>query len=415
MKEIFAFLERTAFSLGDQQVTLGQMLFVPTLVIVGLLLTKWLVRIVSNRLASRNVNPDVIHLVRRIFYILAVAVLFMTLLDLINVPLTAFAFVSGAVAIGVGFGAQNIINNFISGWILMWERPIRIGDFLEVGDARGQNWYSKSYSTQTGVSSYSINRDRRLDPYQKIFNDIANDLRAHVAQMTPKAITDIQHVSELQFFADMSPEAYGEHLAQGEDGIVSAVRLPAENDPAVDRLRQIRERDRLVVDTLNEHYANFYYGIAIPYRSWRKTAREESINYRQVRRSANLQTLMGAVVLAGSLAANTDSGGKQTRNINRSLQGIGIQQGFESMFGGISRRSEANIHLESIKELSESFGAEAAPMVVSVEGESRRLTGTAAAQYESWRRLLKQIYESETGFVEPMEDNLPERVPEPTG
>jgi small-conductance mechanosensitive channel len=137
VKEIFAFLERTAFSLGDQQVTFGQLLIVPTLVIVGLLLTKWLVRIVSNRLASRNVNPDVIHLVRRVFYILAVAVLFMTLLDLINVPLTAFAFVSGAVAIGVGFGAQNIINNFISGWILMWERPIRIGDFLEVGDSSG--------------------------------------------------------------------------------------------------------------------------------------------------------------------------------------------------------------------------------------------------------------------------------------
>ena len=286
---------------------------------------------------------------------------------------------------------------------------------VNVADARGQTWYRKSYSTQTGVSSYSVNRDRRMDPYQKIFNDIANDLRTHVAQMTPKAVADIQHVSELQFFSDMSPEAYGEHLAVNEDGVISAVRLPAENDPAVDRLRQIRERDRLVVDTLNEHYANFYYGIAIPYHSWRKTAREESINYRQVRRSANLQTLMGAVVLAGSLAVNTDSGGKQTRSVNRSLQGIGIQQGFESMFGGISRRSEANIHLESIKELSESFGAEAAPMVVSIDGQSRRLTGTAAAQYESWRRLLKQIYESETGFVEPVEDNLPERVPEPTG
>lgn len=48
-----------------------------------------------------------------------------TTLDLLNVPLTAFAFVSGALAIGFGFGAQNIINNFISGWILMWERPIR--------------------------------------------------------------------------------------------------------------------------------------------------------------------------------------------------------------------------------------------------------------------------------------------------
>jgi len=286
---------------------------------------------------------------------------------------------------------------------------------VSIGDARGQNWYRKSYETQTGVSSYSVNRDRRKDPYQKVFNDIANDLQMHVAQMEPKAIARIQNVSELQFFADMSPQSYGEHLASNDEGIVSAVRLPAENDPSVDRLRQIRERDRLVVDTLNEHYANFYYGIAIPYHSWRKTAREESINYRQVKRAATLQTLMGAVVLAGSLAVDTDSGGKQTRNINRSLQGIGIQQGFQSMMSGISRRSEAIMHLESIKELSESFGAEAAPMVVSVEGQSRRLTGTAAAQYESWRRLLRDIYESETGFVEPVEDSAPERVPEPTG
>jgi small-conductance mechanosensitive channel len=58
-------------------------------------------------------------------------------LDLLQVPLTAFAFISGAIAIGVGFGAQNIINNFISGWILMWERPIKIGDFLELGEVRG--------------------------------------------------------------------------------------------------------------------------------------------------------------------------------------------------------------------------------------------------------------------------------------
>ncbi|MFT5451509.1 MAG: small-conductance mechanosensitive channel, partial [Enterobacterales bacterium] len=72
-----------------------------------------------------------------LFYVLAVAIVIITILDVINVPITAFAFLSGAIAIGFGFGAQNIINNFISGWILMWEKPIRIGDFLEVEDAKG--------------------------------------------------------------------------------------------------------------------------------------------------------------------------------------------------------------------------------------------------------------------------------------
>jgi len=288
---------------------------------------------------------------------------------------------------------------------------------ISVDDSRGQHWYSKAYSTQTGISSYSENRDRREDPYQKVFNDIANDLRAFVTQLPPRTVHEIRQVTELKFFADMSPRAYGEHLTTDEDGLVSIVRLPAENDPAVDRLRQIRERDRLVVDTLNEHYANFYYGIAIPYHSWRRTAREESINYRQVKRSATLQTLMGAAVIAGALAVDTNSSSRSSRQMKNSLQNIAIGQGFETLMAGISRRSEATMHIESIKELSESFGAEAAPMVVTVEGETRRLTGTAAAQYESWRRLLKEIYEAETGFVETADsvDPNPVRIAEPTG
>jgi hypothetical protein len=286
---------------------------------------------------------------------------------------------------------------------------------ISIDDASGRHWYNKPYSMQTGTSSFAANRDRRLDPYQKVFNDIANDLRAYVAAFPEKSVMQVQQISELQFFNDMSPLAFGGYLQTDEDGIVTVARLPAENDPSVGRLRQIRERDRLVVDTLNEHYANFYYGIAIPYQSWRKVAREESVNYRQVKRSATLQTLLGAAVVAGSLAMDTSSGGKQTRNVNRALQGIAFSEGMNALFKGFSRRSEASMHIESIAELSESFGAEAAPMVVTVEGETRNLTGTAAAQYESWRRLLRQIYEAETGFSETIDVSAPSRAPEPAG
>lgn len=51
---------------------------------------------------------------------------------MVNIPLTALTFLGGAIAIGVGFGAQNLINNFISGFILMAERPISIGDLIEM-------------------------------------------------------------------------------------------------------------------------------------------------------------------------------------------------------------------------------------------------------------------------------------------
>ena len=137
MDAFFEFLGKTLIVFGDQSITVGQVIAVPVVVLLGYLLIRWIDRFISARMTAKNVNADVVQLVSRAFYIVGIAVLAITTLDLLNVPLTAFAFVSGAVAIGVGFGAQNIINNFISGWILMWERPIRIGDFLEVGETRG--------------------------------------------------------------------------------------------------------------------------------------------------------------------------------------------------------------------------------------------------------------------------------------
>lgn len=225
----------------------------------------------------------------------------------------------------------------------------------------------------------------------------------------------LQQISELKFFADMSPLTFDGHLLSDKDGIVSVQRLPAENDPAVARLRQIRERDRLVVDMLNEHYANFYYGIAIPYHSFRKASREEAVNYRQVKRSARLQTIMGIIVVAGSLAVDTNDSSYSRQQVKRGIQSVGISQGLQSIMSGITRNSEAAIHVEAIEELAESFGSEAAPMVVSIEGQSRRLTGTAAAQYESWRKLLREIYAAETGFTEEIDVGAPARAPEPTG
>ena len=288
---------------------------------------------------------------------------------------------------------------------------------IDVSDATGRHWYSKTYSTQTGLSSYSEYRDRTRDPYQNLFNDIANDLHAYADTLSAKDIETIQHVSELKFFADMAPNTFGEHLQRDKGGQYLINRLPADNDPTVDRLRQIRERDRLVVDTLNEHYANFYYGIAIPYESWRKTSREESINYRQVRRSGLIKAAIGVAVIAGSAMIDTDDRGdsRSRRNMKRGIQNVGISQGIEAIAAGMTRRQEANMYRESIKELSESFGDEAAPMVIEVSGQVRRLTGTAAAQYESWRRLLREIYAVETGFSEEVEVGIPGRSAEPSG
>jgi len=248
-----------------------------------------------------------------------------------------------------------------------------------------------------------------MDPYQKVFNELANDLREFAKTLTPKEVTRIRQTSELRFFADMAPVAYGEHLAETDDGTVEIRRLPAENDPMVARLRQIRERDRLVVDTLNEHYANYYYGIALPYEGWRKKSRENQIRIRQVKRAATMRALLGVAVTAGSMSIDTSGGSRRGYNWRQAAQVVGIDRGIQTIISAWQRRQSAKVYRGEIAELSESFIAEAAPLTVRVEGESRRLTGTAEAQYEGWRKLLKEIYQIETGFEQDVDVGVPAR------
>jgi len=121
---------------GDD-ISIGQLVLVAILVLGGIVIGRIVQRIVARRLRHMQMQADAVQAIERIlFYTILVAVV-MTALGFLQIPLTAFAFVSGAIAIGVGFGAQNILNNFISGWILMSERPVRIGDVVEIEGAFG--------------------------------------------------------------------------------------------------------------------------------------------------------------------------------------------------------------------------------------------------------------------------------------
>ncbi|CAH0991753.1 hypothetical protein SIN8267_01867 [Sinobacterium norvegicum] len=135
--DIRQFVDFTLVSVGGYDITVGQLIFIPVVFLCGYLLLGWLVRITTAQMQRNEMDANIIQIVRRALYIFGFIILIITALDLMNVPLTAFAFVSGAVAIGLGFGAQNIINNFISGWILIWERPIRINDYIELGETSG--------------------------------------------------------------------------------------------------------------------------------------------------------------------------------------------------------------------------------------------------------------------------------------
>jgi len=137
METYIPFWNYQVFKIGDVEYTVGQFILLALLLIVGFAISKLLERLFSRRLAKTQLRPQVIQTLQRVFFYILIVGVISAALSLLNVPMASFAFLTGAVAIGIGFGAQNIINNFISGWILMTEQPVRIDDFIEIDQFTG--------------------------------------------------------------------------------------------------------------------------------------------------------------------------------------------------------------------------------------------------------------------------------------
>lgn len=126
-------------TVDDHPLTIGKVLVGVILLFCGFILSRLLSRTLGSRLQHERIGMNesgAAALQSLSFYVLLVTFT-LTSLKFVNVPLTMFTFLGGAIAIGVGFGSQNVLNNFISGLILLAERPIKVGDLIEIDDLYG--------------------------------------------------------------------------------------------------------------------------------------------------------------------------------------------------------------------------------------------------------------------------------------
>lgn len=267
-----------------------------------------------------------------------------------------------------------------------------------VEDATGRQWFDRVY--QGLASKYAYERrpggDPEADPFQGIYNQVANDMLAHREKLSDQELASIRTVAELRFAQDFSPDAFAGHLEKTEDGRYEIRRLPATNDPMLERIRRIRERDYLFVDTLQQYYGNFVREMGSPYQSWRKQTYEEVIAMRDLRRSARNRTIAGiAAILGGIAAAGSSNGSAATAGQ------VGVIGGGYLIKSGFDKGSQAKIHVEALQELGNSLEAEIQPQVIELEDRTITLSGTVENQYEQWRELLKEIYRADTQGLAP--------------
>jgi hypothetical protein len=268
-------------------------------------------------------------------------------------------------------------------------------------DATGKVWIEeKEYEGRADTRTYRDNYTAGRDPFENVYVAIANDLLAIRSAMSSAEVENIRRVSELRFAADFAPVAFSQYLAQDKKtGQYKVLRLPAEDDVLVQRVKEIRERDYGMIDTVSENYAAFSERLEEPYSSWRRYTYDEIVAEEKLKAQARNRMILGAAAVAAAVFVPDSCSSSDCARIADAARYGGVAGGVAGVISGYKKREEAKIHAESLKEISGSFQTEAAPLVVDVEGRTLRLTGTAEEQYAEWRRLLHELYKEETGLV----------------
>ncbi|MGB1666195.1 MAG: hypothetical protein ACPHDP_00840 [Pseudohongiellaceae bacterium] len=265
---------------------------------------------------------------------------------------------------------------------------------VEVNDSRGRHWYTEEYEEVVSQFSYDPQNRQKNDPFQVIYNKIANDLLAYRQRnIEASEVQEIRTVSELLFAQRFSDDAFGNYLARDRNGEYQLTALPADNDPLLGRIRSIRERDFMFIDTVQDYFATYVRQMRLPYDSWREQSYQETITLRELEASARRRFIAGAAAVVGGIAAASNGGNWATQAGGATAVGAGaflVKSGFD-------KQAEARIHMQALEELGESLENAVAPQVINLDDRTITLSGSVEEQYGQWRDILADLYAAEMG------------------
>ncbi|ERJ18163.1 Putative alpha helix protein [Salinisphaera shabanensis E1L3A] len=128
----------TGFNLGQVQIVPAQLIMGALLLVLLATIIRWLTGRMENQWLARtpmetHTREAVATITGYVLFVIATLVV----LSYVGLDLTKLAFIAGALSVGIGFGLQTIVNNFVSGLILLFEQPVRRGNYITVGETEG--------------------------------------------------------------------------------------------------------------------------------------------------------------------------------------------------------------------------------------------------------------------------------------
>jgi len=228
-------------------------------------------------------------------------------------------------------------------------------------DATDRVWLSKRYQN-VAVDSVSLNQPLLgTDPFLYLYAEISNDLLATYRTLTTEQIQEIKEVATLRYAASLAPEAFGDFLVQ-EEGLYRLNRLPADNDPLLLRVKEIREHEYVFIDVVDEQFQDLFVSIKPIYDMWRKYRRDQ-------------------------MASEADKIRRENQQGNDMRRGsyISLKESYNNF-------RWARMQDQYLDELNEGFTNEVLPTDITLEDSIYQLSGTLEEQYREWRDILREFY-----------------------
>ncbi|MCC6201752.1 MAG: hypothetical protein IT494_01950 [Gammaproteobacteria bacterium] len=271
----------------------------------------------------------------------------------------------------------------------------------EAFDISGRQWLRRKYEETASKFNYDRDLNHGNDPFQGLYNRIANDLHAALLGLTSAEREWLRALARVRFARIFSPEQFNDYLTTGTDGLLGLQRLPADEDPMLRRIQKVRERDYLFTDLLQDYYQLFHRQMRGVYDEWRKDSYREIDALRLEKAQANAQIVGGAVALLGGIAAGVAGGdGFATQGAAIGAAAVGAPM----IRAGLQRKVNVAARTANLGEMADSLNAEIEPHYIDLEDRTFRLTGTLDEQYAQWRQILMAAYREETQLETPAAD-----------
>ncbi len=258
---------------------------------------------------------------------------------------------------------------FLSGEILRSDGETLELHFVAV-DASGRVWLDKTYTGSAALNAEPRRSRSGARAFQGLYDAVAQDLYIARELLDDNTLQAIVEISMLRYAAQLAPAAFDDFLRSAPDGTFTINRLPAQNDPMLERIQRVRQVEYLMTDAVDEKFQELHEEIESTYAVWRK--------YRQ--KYAQYQ------IEEAERQENSDS--KAPR---------GSFEAIESLY---ENYKWARLAEQEQENWAKAFDNEVGPTVTRIEARVAELDDWVDDRYAEWNRLLAEIFELETGLGE---------------